>query len=593
MNKPSNAAQMLADRLKDPVLTATGAFRRAMDKRLGRFGEAALASATINILTLVTSFFAMQVYDRVVPNNATDTLLVLLTGVVIAVVLELALKIIRTQLLDLVGKNIEMELSQLFFNKALTIRMDARPNTVGTFASQVREFESVKNILTSTTLFAIADAPFALLFLFVIFLIGGWIGLVALAALPLTMLVGWVVQKPLAALSQLHMRESSVKNGMLIEAIDGAESIKATGGEGWFSQRWYNLSLLIAQAGLQTRFIANLAGTIANSIQQLCYALTVVAGVYAIGSGQMTMGALIACTILVSRVLSPVTQLASMAVSWHHAGEALKALNELMKRPDVGPAENEPAVRLSRFKPELRLENIHVVYGQDEVSALKVPDLEIPAGQRVAIVGPTGSGKSTLLKSLTGLYKPAQGRCFASGIDMQLMDPVALRHEIGYLPQDVRLFNGTIKDNLCLGIKVPDDDALLAACALTGLDTMITKHPRGLGLPIFEGGRGLSGGQRQMVGLARVLLQRPAVLLLDEPTASLDTTSERRLIRQMADYISREQTLVVVTHKMAILELVERVIVVDQGAIVLDGPRDAVLARLSGQPTAGQQEASA
>ena len=502
-----------------------------------------------------------------------------------AIALEALLKVTRIKLLDQTGKAIELELSQQFFNKSLSIRMDARPSTVGTFASQIREFESVKSFLTSSTLFVIADAPFAIIFLLVIFAIGGHVALVALCALPITLFIGFIVQKPLGELSKQHQQESSIKNGMLIESIDGAESIKATGGEGWFSKRWYNLSLLIGNTGLKTRFIANLSGTVAAAVQQICYATTIVVGVFAISKGELTMGGLIACSILVSRVLSPITQLASMAVSWQSAKVGLESLNDLMKRPNTGPESGVVPVRLDTFTPSLRLENVKVKYGQDQVLAFENENLTIQAGERVAIVGSMGSGKSTLLKILTGLYKPNEGRAFASGVDMQLLEPERLRAQVGYLPQDVRLFNGTLRDNLCLGIKTPSDDELMFVCKMTGLDKLIAKHPRGISLPISEGGRGLSGGQKQMVAFSRVLLQSPSVLLLDEPTASLDHNNELHLIKQLKQFIKPEQTLVMVTHKMPILELVNRVIVVDQNKVVIDGPIDAVMRKISGQPT--------
>lgn len=561
------------------VTTAISVFTGSVKQRVPQFLESALASALINVLSLVASLFAMQVYDRVIPNNAFDTLTVLFVGVCIAIVLESVLKIVRIRLLDATGKAIELELSQRFFNKALSIRMDARPNTIGTFASQIREFESVKNFLTSTTLFVIADAPFALLFLAVIFSIGGSLGFVAMLALPITMMIGYFVQKPLASLSKQHMRESSIKNGMLIESIDGAEAIKAAGGEGWFSRRWFNLSSLIGETGLKTRGYANLSGTLATAVQQLAYASTILLGVYLVAGGDLTVGALIACSILVSRVLSPITQVASMAVSWNSAKSALEALDDLMLRPSTGPDVDTVPVRLEQFSPGLRVENVKVSYGDDKLLAVAVEKLNILPGEKVAIIGASGSGKSTLLKVLSGLFKPTEGRVFFSDVDMQLMEPTALRQQIAYLPQDTRLFNGTLRDNLVLGLKTPTDDRILEVCKMTGVASLIARHPRGISLPIYEGGRGLSGGQRQMVALSRVLLQAPSALLLDEPTASLDQQSEVNLIRALKTFIQPEQTLVVVTHKLPILELVNRVIVIDQNKVVVDGPIDAVLKR--------------
>ncbi|MFN4329139.1 MAG: ATP-binding cassette domain-containing protein [Limnobacter sp.] len=554
-------------------------FISAVRRRSRQFVESAVASSLINILTLVTSLFAMQVYDRVIPNSAFDTLKVLFVGVLIAVALEATLKIARVKLLDITGKAIELELSQTFFNKAMSIRMDARPNTIGTFASQIREFESVKSFLTSTTLFVIADAPFAVLFLVMIFAIGGWLGVVALVALPLTMLVGFVVQRPLAKLTHLHMRESSIKNGMLIESIDGAESIKAAGGEGWFSARWFKLSALLGDTGLQTRALANLSGTLAASIQQICYASTVVVGVFLVDQGTITVGALIASTILVSRVLTPVSQLAGMAVSWNSAKSALESLNDLVNRPSAGPDEHTTPVRMEKFSPSLRAEAVRLAYGDDKVLAIELDKLSIAPGERVAIVGASGSGKTSLLKVLSGLYKPTEGRVFYSDVDMAFLEPTTLRRQIGYLPQDTRLFNGTLRDNLVLGLQEPTDDHVMDVCKITGVDKLIARHPRGISLPIHEGGRGLSGGQRQMVALSRLLIQQPAVLLLDEPTASLDHQHEMSLIRSLKQFIRPDQTLVVVTHKLPILELVTRVIVVDQNKVVMDGPIDSVLKR--------------
>lgn len=563
--------------------SALDIFVDSLKRRSRQFIESAVASALINVLALATSLFAMQVYDRVVPNSAFDTLTVLFVGVCISIALEALMKIVRVRLLDATGKKIELELSQKFFNKALSIRMDGRPNTVGTFASQIREFEAVKNFLTSSTLFVIADAPFALLFLAVIFSIGGALGWVAMLALPITMLIGYVIQRPLAKLSQQHMQESSFRSGMLIESIDGAEAIKATGGEGWFSRRWFNLSQVIGETSLKSRSYANLASTLAALVQQVCYASTVLVGVYLISAGTLTVGALIACTILVNRVLQPVSQLAGMAVSWNGAKSALEALNDLMNRPSAGPDIDVKPVQLESFSPSLRIENLKISYGDDKLLALAIEKLEIQPGEKVAIVGASGMGKSTLLKALSGLFKPTEGRVFYSGIDMQLLEPVALRKQIAYLPQDVRLFNGTLRENLLLGLNQATDDQLMEVCNMTGVSKIIARHPRGIGMPIYEGGRGLSGGQKQMVGLSRVLLQSSGTLLLDEPTASLDQQSEVNLIRAMKKYIRPEQTLIVATHKLPILELVNRVIVIDQNKVVVDGPIDSVLKKQAPQ----------
>jgi len=295
---------------------------------------------------------------------------------------------------------------------------------------------------------------------------------------------------------------------------------------------------------------------------------------------------LIACSILVNRILSPFGQLASTAISYHQAKEALVALNDMMARPSVGTESIGKDVNPERFEPAYRLENVVLAYGQDKILGAEVEALQIPAGSRVAILGPSGSGKTSLLKLLTGLFKASAGRVYCSGYDIQFFPPEYIRARIGYLPQDVRLFNGTLRDNLCLGLKPPSDDKLIEVCQLTGLDRLIKAHPKGLGLQISEGGRGLSGGQKQMVALARVLLQEPDILLLDEPTASLDNASETALLGKLQGWLKPEQTVVIATHKLALLQLVERVMVVDRGHVVMDGGKDGVLKQVMGQQQA-------
>ncbi len=555
---------------------ARAAFLRAFARFKGLFGEAAVASVLINVMALLTSLFSMQVFDRVLPNHATSTLWVLFAGLAVAIGFEALLRTVRARVTDAAGKRMELELSQIFFEKAMDIRMDARPRTVGTFASQVKDFDVVKSFLTSTTLFVLADAPFALLFLGVIALLGGWVVVVPMLMLPLVLLVAWWVQKPLGELTELHSRESSIKTGMLIEAIDGAESIKAAGGRDGFAKRWAELSALVGEVGLRTRHYSNLASTLGNALQQLAYAGTVVAGVYQVAGGNMTQGAIVACSILVGRVLSPMSQLTGLAVSWHHAKAALRGLDDLMSRPNDGES-SLIAVRLDNVKPALRLESVKHTYDQNGVTAMDVPAVEIAPGEKVGIIGPSGSGKSTLLKLLSGLYKPAQGRVFLSGVDLHLMEPAQVRDTIAYLPQDVRLFNGSLRDNLVMGMEHMSDSDVMEMCEVTGLTGLVQSHPRGVALEISEGGRGLSGGQRQLVGLTRTLSTQAPVLLMDEPTASLDPQNELRLINRLKTFFKAEQTVVMVTHKPALLALVDRIIVVDRGCVIADGPKEKIL----------------
>ncbi|MEN9905487.1 MAG: Toxin translocation ATP-binding protein, partial [Pseudomonadota bacterium] len=558
--------------------TASEWFAWVLRRHRRVFAEAVLATLVVSVIGLVTSLYSMQVYDRVVPTKGLSTLWVLTVGVLVAIGLELLLKHVRTHSVDRACKAIDMELSSVFFGKALDIRMDARPRTVGSFANQIRYFESVRSFLTSSTLFILADAPFALLFVGVIALIAGPVALVPLVMVPIALLAGLAFRQPIERLSNANMAESNRKNGLLIEAIDGIESIKAASGEWKMLDRWRALTATMADSELRLRSLTSLSSHLSQTIQQLSYVGLVVAGVLAIVEGHLTMGGLIACTIISGRALGPLAQIPSLVVQWKQARIALQALDGIMAMP----GDREPGQRLlvpTQCRGELRLDKVEFAYLKD-LPALQVPQLAFKPGERVALIGSVGSGKTTLVKLLSGLFKPAAGTAFLDDIDVTHLAPEFVREHVGYLPQDVRLFQGTLRDNLTLGLPPPSDSELLRAAALTGLDQVIQAHPKGLELEITEGGKGLSGGQRQLVGLTRLLLARPKVMLLDEPTASMDAQLEAKVMQHLFQEVSPDTLLVVVTHKTALLPLVNRLIVVDRGRVVLDGPRDAVLARL-------------
>jgi ATP-binding cassette subfamily C protein LapB len=561
-------------------VTAGEWFAFALGRYRGAFAQAVFATFIISTIGLLAAMYTMQVYDRVVPSKGYSTLFVLSVGVLISILMELLIKQVRAHMVERACKAIDQELSSVFFGKALDIRMDARPRTVGTFASQIRHFESVRNFLTSSTLFILADAPFALLFVGVIAFISVPVALVPLVMVPLAVLVGLFFRKPIENLTTEHMAESNRKNGLLIEAIDGIESIKAGNGEWKMLERWRQLTGTIAQSELRMRALSTLSTNLTQTLQQLTYVGMVAVGAYAITTGDLTMGGLIACTIISGRALAPLAQVPGMIVQWKHAEIALKGLDSIMKLP----SDRDPAVRLvvpQSCQGQIRLDKTVFAYGEGKPS-LDVPALTIQPAERIAILGSIGSGKSTLIKILSGLYQPKSGSVFLDGVDMTQLAPEFVREQIGYLPQDVRLFQGTLRDNLTLGLASPSDSQILRVAAMTGLDQVIQGHPKGLELEISEGGKGLSGGQRQLVGLSRMLLLQPRIMLLDEPTASMDGQTENRIIQHLFRELAPESVLVVVTHKPALLTHVGRVIVVDQGRVVLDGPRDAILARLRG-----------
>jgi ATP-binding cassette subfamily C protein LapB len=558
--------------------TASQWFRHAIYKRKRIFFEGAIATTTLNAIGLASAFYTMQIYDRVVPTQGYSTLWVLTVGVLIAMALELLMRQVRARLVERGCKAIDEELSGVFFGHALSIRMDQRPRTVGTFASQIRHFESVRNFMTSSALFVLADAPFSILFVLVIGMLAGPVALIPALFLPASLLVGLAFRKPLARLTEAHMEESNRKNGVLIEAIDGIESVKAASAEWKMLDHWRALTNTLARDEVAMKDLTALSTNITQTLQQLCYVGLVFAGTYAIGTGDLTVGGLIACTIISGRALGPIAQISGLMVQWQHSRVALKGLDGIMAMPgDTQPGERR--IVPDRCQGNLRAEALRFGYGPD-APALSVDALRLQPGERVAVLGAVGSGKSSLIKVLSGLYRPTEGRVFVDDVDVAHLAPEFVREHIGYLPQDVRLFQGTLRDNLALGLPSPTDEQILDAARLTGLDRLIAGHPRGLGIEISEGGRGLSGGQRQLVGLTRLVLARPRVMLLDEPTASMDPQLEEHVAEHVFGHRPQDTTLVVVTHKLGMLRHFTRIVVLDRGRIVADGSRDEIIRRM-------------
>ena len=572
------------------ALSASDWFAMSIRRYRSVFMEAVVATFVISAVGLVAALYSMQVYDRVIPTKGYSTLWVLTIGVMVAIGMELVLKQVRAFMVDRACKAIDQELSVVFFGKALDIRMDARPRTVGTFASQIRHFESVRNFLTSSSLFIMADLPFAIFFVGVIAIIAGPVALVPLVSVPLAILAGLAFRGPIEKYTGMHMQESNEKNGLLIEAIDGIESVKAANAEWKMLERWRVMTASIGVSELKMRLFSTLSTNLTQTIQQLSYAGMIAVGAYAINSGDLTMGGLIACSIISGRALTPVAQLPGLIVQWQHAKIALKSLNSIMAMPSDRQRIDRLVVP-ERCEGEIKLSDATFAYAKD-IPGLQVPSLLIRPGERIAILGAVGSGKTTLVKLLSGLYKPTSGHVHLDGVDMMHLAPEFVREHVGYLPQDVRLFNGTLRHNLTLGLPMPSDSQIFQAAAMTGLDQVIQNHPQGLELEIAEGGRGLSGGQRQLVGLTRMLLASPKVLLLDEPTASMDAKLENRVMQHLFEKVPADSAVVVVTHKPSVLSYVGRILVVDKGKVVLDGPRDEVLNRLRQAPAASQSLAS-
>ncbi|TPW42837.1 type I secretion system permease/ATPase [Mixta tenebrionis] len=541
-----------------------------------RIAEISLASIVSNVLALAGILFSMQIYDRVIPAQSESTLWVLFVGVLIAAAIEYLIRLMRTQVSDLMGKRIDLKVSSMLFARAMNIRNEARPKSTGSFISQLREIDQVRELLTSTTVGAAADLPFIILFLFIMGFIGGPLVIIPLLAIPLIVIPGLLVQIPMARLAKEGLREGALRNAVLVETIEGVEDIKALQAEPYFQRQWEQTHEVSAAIGMKQRLWgARLTGW-ASSVQQLTYAGMLVFGTYLVLAGDITTGTLVASSLLSSRTIAPLMQLTMIFSRWQHAKSAMNGLDELLKKPLDQPEADEMA-HCPTLTGHYDLRNVQYTYDEENVkNVLSIGQLQIKPGERVALLGKVGAGKSTLLKLLAGQAKATQGKVIVDGVDINRIDPVDLRRQLGWLSQDSRLFFGTLRQNLMLGNPHASEQEMLQALRVSGALGLVQQDAASLDRIVNEGGRGLSGGQRQMVLLSRMILRQPQVVLLDEPTASMDEQLEEHVIRQMSGWLSG-RTLVLVTHRPALLKLVDRIVVMDNGRIVADGPRDEIL----------------
>ncbi|MFG6666886.1 type I secretion system permease/ATPase [Halomonas sp. HNIBRBA4712] len=538
------------------------------------YAEVGVAALMANLLAIATAIFAMQVYDRVVPNNALDTLWILASGVALAATLEFVLRVLRARLIDTTGKRLDLSLSSRLFEQVMQLRLSAKPGSTGAFSSQLREFESVREFFTSSTIGAISDLPFVILFIGVIAYIGGPIAWVPLAAVVLMVLPGLLAQPRLATLARQNLREGAIRQGVVLETLENLETVKTTRAEARHLKIWDSLSAELADAGVKMRSLSSTLSFGAAFVQQLCYIGVVIVGVYQISAGALTVGALIACTILASRTISPMSQVAGILTRWQHVKVALEGLDEVMKAPVERP-EGRSFVHKTSLAGTYHLEGVKLAYQQDSPPALNLDVLDIAAGERIALLGGNGAGKSSLLRLLAGLADVDAGEILLDGVNIAQLEPADKRRAIGYLPQDIALFYGTLRENLLLDGHAHSDEALLEALESVGLGSFVGRHPQGLDLPI-QGNASLSGGQRQAVGLTRLLLQDPRIVLLDEPTAAFDQTNERRVIETLNGWLEN-RTLILSTHKSSLLALTQRAIVLSEGRLAMDGPVEGVV----------------
>lgn len=537
--------------------------------------EVLLASLLINLFALAFPLFIMNIYNRVVPNNAEETLWVLAIGVMIVFVFDLIMKLLRGYFIDVAGKRSDIILSANIFSKVMGLRMEAKPNSVGAFASNLHEFEFFRDFLTSATLTALVDLPFICLFLVIIVMLGGDIALIPLGILPIAIACGLAIQKPLKNTVSELVKYSTQKNATLIEALTCLETLKTTGAEGQSQRQWEQTVGQIARLSLKSRFYSSCAVNVTAFFQHLASVSVIIYGVYKINDGLLTVGGLIAINILTGRTLAPIAQVAALLTRYHQAKTSLKSINRLMELP-VEREAGKKFLHRPQFTGGIEFKDVSFSYPNQPIKALDQVSFKIGPGERVAFIGRIGSGKSTIEKLMMGLYAAQEGAILIDGTDIRQIDPSDLRRQIGYVPQDINLLFGTVKDNITLGSRFAEDTAVLAAADISGVSQFVDKHPDGFDMPVGERGATLSGGQRQSIAIARALLLAPPIYIMDEPTNSMDNSTEETFKRKLNEHLGT-RTLILVTHRASLLTLVDRLIVLDNARVVADGPKDQVL----------------
>lgn len=536
------------------------------------YAQVILAATMSNFLGVSTSIFVMVVYDRVVPNEAIESLIALSIGVMIALGFDFITKSLRANFIDRASKRADARMSRMVFDKILTLRLDAGNQNSGAVASVVREFDSLREFFTSATLVAIVDLPFIFFFIYVVYLIGGNIAIVPLLAVPIVLFIGLAIQPILARLASGSMDTGMSKQAVLVEALNGLETIQATGAGRLMKNRFEVATLGQSELGLKSRIFSQFAINSASSIQQIAQVATIFYGVFLIQAQELTMGGLIAAVILGGRALGPLGLVASALSRANSARQAFRKINQLMNQTD-GVDTSEQRLSRSVLLGEIEFKNVSYTFPGAKDSLIKDLSIKIPAGQKVAVLGRMGSGKSTFAKLCAGIIQPSTGSILLDGIDLRQIDKSDLQRNLGVMLQESWLFSGTVRENIQLGYYEYDDAHLLKVCQLSGTDDFIKGTPAGYDLQIKERGVGLSGGQRQSINLSRALLHEPNILVLDEPTSSMDSSTEAAVLTRLSDYLT-DRTMIAVTHRNTLLKLVTRVLVMDQGKIILDSPPD-------------------
>lgn len=543
------------------------------------YRDVLVAAFLINLMAIVIPFFTLNVYDRVIANSAFETLWTLAFGVLLVVVCDFGLRMARGYLLDIAGKRVDIDLSSFIMERVLGMQMVNRPASVGSFAANLRAFESVRDFVTSTTVTAFIDMPFAVIFLVVMAWLGWPLVLPLMVGMAGLITYAVLLQPKMQELTESTYRATATRNSTLIESLVGIETIKTQCAQGVMQSKWEQSVAYLARIGADLRYLSSSVVNGSAAVQQLVTVSMVVIGVYLISAHSLSMGALIAAVMLSSRALAPFSQIAGLLTQYQNAAMALAALDRVVAQPVERP-ENASFVRRERLKGEIEFNRVSFSYpGDSPLEVLREVSFRIAPGEHVGIIGRVGSGKSTISRLMLGLYQPSEGSIKIDGVDIRQLDPAEMRKTFGYVPQDVTLFYGTLRENLTIGMPYVEDDAIVQAAEMAGLHELVGNHPKGFDMPIGERGESLSGGQRQSVAIARALVHEPSILLLDEPTSAMDFSTEEGIKSRLAAY-DRDHTLLLITHRNSLLDLVDRLIVIDYGSIVCDGPKQEVVEAL-------------
>lgn len=542
------------------------------------YRDTLIAALLINLFALAMPLFSMNVYDRVVPNRAQETLWVLALGAMLILLFDFVLRVLRAHIIDTAGKRIDVTLSSLIMEKVLGLRLSARPASVGSFAANLRAFEAVREFIASASVTTLVDLPFVLVFLLVMVWISPWLILPPLVGMALVLLASMLTQQKMHELVDVSQRAAAQRNATLVESLVGLETVKFMVAEGIIQRKWEQATIFLARTGGRLKLLSTTTLTLAQTITQLVSIVVIVVGVYLLIDNQISMGGIIAASMLSGRAMAPFGQVAGLLMQYQNARAGLASVETHMKA-ESERSEESAFLHRTRFQGRIEFKDVSFAYPGRKDSALHKVSFRIRAGEKVAIIGRVGSGKSTIQRLILGLYQPSEGAVLIDGIDARQIDPAELRRAIGFVPQDINLFYGSLKENIAFGAPFADDQMVLAAANVAGVSEFADRHPSGFDMQIGERGESLSGGQRQAVGIARAVLNDPPMLLLDEPSSSMDHQSEETLKARLRQF-STPKTVVLVTHRTSLLDLVDRLIVIDNGQIMADGPKASVVEAL-------------